>query len=144
MQTNPSIDAEAVTFLSRIVAGLGSTLGERRVSDRRPFPSTQRIAPVESDGLPARSTFMRVACHDLSQTGISFFWPRKPTFKSVVLALSDGAKTMRLLASVRHFREGYWNRKRQFLVGCEFQCRVRYPRKGRGEKNAVVKAKTGD
>jgi hypothetical protein len=128
MLTNFSIDAEAVEFLSRIVGGLGPTLGERRRSERRPYPSTQNVAPVDREGLPLPFAFTPVRCHDLSQTGISFFWPSKPDFTSVVISLSDGQQTMHLMAGVRHAREGYFHRKRQYLVGCEFQCRVRYPR----------------
>jgi hypothetical protein len=127
-ETNLSIDVEAVEFLSQIVGGLGPTLGDRRRSERRPFPSTQNVAPVDRDGLPPTFAFTPVLCYDLSRTGISFFWPTEPTFKSVVLALSNGERTMHLMAGVRHFREGYWNRQRQFMVGCEFQCRVRYAR----------------
>jgi hypothetical protein len=140
MQTNLSIDAEAVAFLSRIVGGLGSTLGERRRSERRPFPSTQNVAPVDSDGIPPSTAFNPVQCHDISQTGVSFLWATKPNFKSVVIGLSDGAKTMHFMAGVRHFREGYFHRRRQFLVGCEFQCRVRYPRSPRRDFDTNVAA----
>jgi hypothetical protein len=127
MQANLSSDAEAFEFLSGIVATLGPTLGEKRCSERRPFPSVQNVALVEGEGLPPAFAFGPVQCHDLSQTGISFYWPTRLTFESVVIALSHDTRTMYFMARVRHFREGYWVRKRQYLVGCEFQCRVRYP-----------------
>jgi len=137
---NLSIDAEAIEFLARIVGGLGPTLGDRRRAERRPFPSVQNVAPMDCDGLPPTAAFTPVLCHDLSKSGLSFFWPSKPRFKSIVLALSNGEQTMHFMAGIRHFREGYWNRKRQYLVGCEIQCRVRYPRQALDNDEAAVLA----
>jgi hypothetical protein len=99
---------------------------DRRVSTRWPYECVQRIAVYDGVNLPPIESFHLVRCFDLSASGISFFSLSEPTYRSVVVALADFERTVYVTARVRHWRAGFWNRRHQYLVGCQFERRVRY------------------
>jgi hypothetical protein len=98
---------------------------ERRNRERLAFPAIQRIAACDGRGYPPTATFEEVQCHDLSSRGFSFLYPTPPSFTLLIALLSGvGTETLHMVAKVCHCREGFWNRERQFLVGCRFVGRI--------------------
>jgi len=99
---------------------------DRRKSSRWTYECVQRIAVFDGVNLPPIESFHLVRCMDLSTSGMSYYSLTKPDYRQVVLALSDFERTLYVIASVRHWRAGFWMRRQQFLVGCQFERRVRY------------------
>jgi hypothetical protein len=62
---------------------------ERRATLRFPFVTTQRLCESLEYGVPDASQFYDIECQDLSQSGISFTLPARPTFHFAFLALGD-------------------------------------------------------
>jgi len=96
---------------------------ERRHSQRWPFPETQLLGPCGSWGLPKIYMFCEVRCHDLSQSGVSFFLPRPATFEQAVIGLGKQPNITYLLVRLTHCKE-HAGEKKQYLVGCQFLNRV--------------------
>jgi hypothetical protein len=125
--TNRALDREQQ--LSSIAALLADWTQkgrpERRHQKRLSFPSTQRIAAWNRRDYPPAAAFEEVQCHDLSVRGFSFLYSNPPSFESLIAILSGvGMGPLCMAAEVCHFREGFWNRERQFLVGCRFVGKV--------------------
>lgn len=96
---------------------------DKRSSRRFAFPTVQLISPYNTNMHPEESTFQRTCCHDLSIGGISFIWPRYPTFSFVLLMLKTAAEPILVKACVVHVRE--MNEEPvEYLVGCRFEGRV--------------------
>ena len=101
-----------------------STGRDRRMSPRYAFPAIQAVAPYDGVTLPGRETFRAVRCHDISQRGISFFWPTAPTFRYAVVRLNPQSQPLYLMARVaRHVPIAGLNN--EFLVCCQFLSRVK-------------------
>jgi hypothetical protein len=117
---------EIAVFLD---SGARNLRKNRRHRDRMPFPTNQRIAAWGGGAVPGPGAFEEVECHDLSCRGFSYFYPTEPLFRSLVVILSGVAgHTLYMAAEVRHCREGFWNRQRQFLVGCRFVGKINHDR----------------
>jgi len=75
---------------------------ERRDHPRRAFAAIQRIAPYSGCEFPVDSEFFEVRCHDLTQSGFSFFLPDTPDFSSLVAAFGTSPNVIWVGAEVRH------------------------------------------
>jgi len=104
--------------------GLAQLNEEQRSSPRQRFAWEQRIAPVRHGRLPGPDSLVSVPCHDLSNSGISFFWHGPPDFTELVAALGTPPKLTFLLARVMWFAPRVVDDRPMFLVGCRFTRRV--------------------
>ena len=119
---------------SALLGGMASEpqSDERRATRRFPYQHVQRIAFLEGNRLPSDDNFRPVRCHEISQDGISFFYPSAPEGQQLIIALgSQGLETL-VLASVRYhvpaqavtlFDPSHTVDER-FLVECAFVRRV--------------------
>jgi hypothetical protein len=97
---------------------------ERRTEVRWPFSKIQLLGPYGSWGLPKKHMFFEIHCHDLAQTGISFFLSRPPVFELAVIGLGKQPNVNYFLVRVVHCREYADDPKKKYLVGCCFLQRV--------------------
>ncbi|MDP6469190.1 MAG: GAF domain-containing protein [Pirellulaceae bacterium] len=67
---------------------------------RYEFHCRQRIAPMDGEQLPLRSSFEEVLCHDISRCGISFYYPRRPEFTYLTVALGQPPRLKQMKATV--------------------------------------------
>jgi hypothetical protein len=107
---------------------------ERRRGPRHPYQCTQLLAPYNGRELPRQEDFTWAECQNLSTRGLSFFWPRPPSFERVVVALG-GAPSILLVARVVHFVPV----GKQFLCGCQFERRI-----GREEDQPAADAQAAE
>lgn len=110
-------------LLDDIITSLQRAAGrrERRQSARQFFPLRQKVAPFYRK-MPKAEQFVAVSCHDLSTSGIAFFWPGLPDFSKVIVALGKESRLTYLGARVvRHEECGPGDR---VLIGCEFVDRI--------------------
>jgi hypothetical protein len=109
--------------------GLPSSSDGSELSGRYPYPRVLLIAPYLGSALPDESRFAMVPCHDISTTGISFYWPRRPAFDYVVVGLGEepgGVKKPNVTyytARVEHVR-AVDSASGKYLLGCQFIGRV--------------------
>lgn len=97
------IDANFYNLIYRLTGASGhDPTAERRDGRRKPFHSTERIAPCRGRGLPDESEFIEVQCHDLTGRGFSFFLPSPPDFDSLVAAFGTPPQVIYLAARVLH------------------------------------------
>ena len=85
--------------------------------------------------------FSLVRCHDLSTSGISFYWPTAPKFDHVIVALAAQKGTTRVLAHVV-FAGKQPDATGEYLVGCRFLrrlCRAKRRRGGPGAQLAYFR-----
>ena len=110
--------------LDSLMPVISATEQERRRSERHSFPATQRIAPCGKNGAMAvDEDFSLVHCHDLSTSGISFYWPTAPKFDHVIVALASQKGTTRVLAHVV-FAGKQPDATGEYLIGCRFLRRL--------------------
>ncbi len=77
----------------------------RRVNQRRPFSLTQAVAPAIPGLRTTEKSFADVLCNDVSVGGISFFWPTRPHFTHVYIALGRKPKLTWIKARVCYHRK---------------------------------------
>lgn len=99
---------------------------QRRQSVRFPFAAVQLALPLIPGRPLDRDSLCKVRCHDLSRSGISFYWPREPDFSNICLGLGTRGKRSWIKARVIHTRciEG---EEPRYLVGCALVERVDLP-----------------
>jgi len=74
---------------------------------------------------PELSEFVKVEPRNLSATSISFYCNDAPTGDSIVLLMGDlDENPICVSAAVTSCNEGFWERKRRYLVGCELTGRL--------------------
>lgn len=103
-------------------------LADRRKSSRFPFAQALHIAPCADGpdaGLIAHLPEMFAAQgHDISQNGIALYMSSKPTSTCYLVRIGEIPNAILILCRVVRIQEGYWQRQRQFRIGCEFIRRV--------------------
>ena len=91
---------------------------DRRGSPRCPYHREQQIAPYFGQDELFPTDFQVAFCIDISTTGVSFFWPRVPTFQAFVIRLGNPDKHVDIVADVR------WHSPRPtaagYIIGGEF------------------------
>ena len=118
-----SVSTEQQTADSLVALMSAADPGERRESERHSFPAVQRVAPCRGTAVPTEADFHLVRCHDLSTSGISFYWPTSPNFDQVIVALVSPQGTTRVLARVM-FHGPQAGHQGQYLIGCRFVRRL--------------------
>lgn len=119
---SPGCDAltpEELGVIEEVVGGRTRSLVELRQNERFPFKAPILVAPYDGVELPSKFEYHRVKGRDISKVGISFFYPEDPT-ELLVMLLGNPSGPIRIVARVVHKREGFWERMRQFIVGCQF------------------------
>jgi hypothetical protein len=112
--------AEAAEAEIESVESDTATEDDRRRSERHSFPATQRVVPCGRNGAATvDADFQLVRCHDLSTSGISFYWPTAPKFDHVIVALAGPKGTTRVLANVV-FSGLQPGEPPEYLIGCRF------------------------
>ncbi len=105
---------------------------ERRSARRFPYPHVQQIAFYAGGRIPGQDAFLPVRCHEISQEGISFFYPSAPAQEQLIIALgSQGLETL-VMARVRYHVPAQAVSlfdptnavNERFLVECIFQRRL--------------------
>jgi len=100
-----------------------STLGLE--SKRNPYDCLQCAVPwCEDEPLPAPHRFETVRCHEISVSGISFFWPEEPEFSKVVISIGSRDKQVFMVAEVRQHKAVYKHQQVAYLVTCQFVRRL--------------------
>ena len=122
----------AVPLRSRIgrpaVANLEKRVkSEKRKSKRVAYEITMQIAPYDGTIVPDADEFQPVVTRDLSPTGISFYTSAEPTTDQIVLMIGDHRQPSYITARIVRSQQGYYQRKRQYLVGCAFTGRIDTP-----------------
>jgi hypothetical protein len=88
---------------------------------RYPYDCYQQMAPWRANQpLPTPGETVRVRCHDISASGISFLWPVEPNFDRVVISIGADEQTIFMAAEVRIHRAVYLHNEVAQLVGCRF------------------------
>jgi len=114
-----------------------STLGLE--SRRYPYDCLQRAVPwCEDEPLPTQHRFETVRCHDISVSGISFFWPDEPEFSKVVISIGSSDKQVFMVAEVRQHKAVYKHQQVAYLVGCQFVRRLEDLTAEWNERDCVV------
>ncbi|MCI0627616.1 MAG: hypothetical protein L0387_39200, partial [Acidobacteria bacterium] len=100
-----------------------STLGlEMR---RYPYDCQQHLSPWrEGEGIPTLDQLEKVRCHEISVSGISFFWPDEPDFEEVVVSIGTGDKLIFMQAELSQHKAVCMHREVQFLVSCKYLRRL--------------------
>lgn len=91
---------------------------ERRSNPRFAYPMVQAMAPCSQDG-SAGSKFRLARCYDISQNGISFLWPSRPDFTSLIVRLASPRGSIHVEARVVRCRS-LAELNNEFLVCCQF------------------------
>jgi hypothetical protein len=107
---------------------------ERRGAKRFPYPHIQQIAFFMGVKMPSQDAFHPVLCHDISQEGISFFYPTAPEAEQLVISLGSQGQESLVVARVRYHVPAQAAALFDptavvgggYLVGCEFLRRLGY------------------
>jgi hypothetical protein len=126
--SNPAAAADSATMdpnaqLDSLMPVMAAIDTDRRQSERHSFPAVQRVQPCGRNGMPLDGDFQLVRCHDLSTSGISFYWPTAPNFDHVIVALASPNGTTRVLAHVA-FQGRQPGDHGEYLIGCRFLRRL--------------------
>ena len=111
--------ARSFTLDDSLVRSVALQDGKRK-DIRVPYPAHVRVAPFDGQNLPSFYTFRVVQGNDISSRGISFFAPSHPEAESLVFMLGEYPEVIYIIGEVRHSRQGFFHRKLQCIVGCEF------------------------
>jgi len=139
----PATDGRTLTTeeMSEAVGGrhqLGdSTFGLE--SKRYPYDCLQRCVPwCEDEPSPAPHLIKTVRCHEISVSGISFFWPDEPEFSKVVISIGSRDKQVFMVAEVREHKAVYKHQQVAYLVSCQFVRRLEELTAELNEQDCVV------
>ena len=67
--------------------------------------------------LPSGGDFQVVTTRDISPSGVAFYLSEKPKSDHYILLVGTKDKPILVKAKVARFQEGYFERKRQYMVG---------------------------
>jgi hypothetical protein len=92
---------------------------------RYPYDCYQQLATwAAGDPAPIMEQFTRVRCHDISVSGISFFWPQVPDFESVIISIGAGEKVIFMHAQICDHKAVYMHNDVSYLVHCHYRRRM--------------------
>ncbi|MHB8897581.1 MAG: hypothetical protein ACYC6Y_02420 [Thermoguttaceae bacterium] len=94
------VDAQFYEMIYRVGVGESRVVDERRSESRHPYHVLQKVAPYDGRWFPISEEFVDVQCHDLTRSGFSFLFPRRPAFKSIVASFEGPDETMYFEAEV--------------------------------------------
>ena len=94
------IDAQFYEMIHRLSTGTGAVVDERRGQPRHAYRALQRVAAYDGRWFPTPEEFVDVQCHDLTPSGFSFLFSRRPAFKSLVACFQGAGATVHIEAEV--------------------------------------------
>ncbi len=104
--SEPIADNRPLTQLDLELLGTPRWGGEeRRVCYRRRFFALQRIAPYDGSGIPDDGDFFCVESRDLTSRGVSFLFPARPDFSSLVVAFGEPPIRSYVVAEIVHLTD---------------------------------------
>ena len=118
-----ALTPEELNIIRQIVGEQSCSKMEKREFERVPFTAPLLAAPYNGFDFPSKFEFHRVLGRDVSRAGISFFYPEDPP-SLLAIVLGKPGNQISIGAAVVHKREGFWDRMRQFVVGCHFKGRI--------------------
>ena len=80
----------------------------------------QGIAPLLGDELPLRSSYEEVLCRDISMGGFSFYYPSRPGFNHLAVALGKPPHLKQMKATIVSCSGAELDGQPCALVGCRF------------------------
>lgn len=116
---------ELGAILERFVGGQRFKLSDKRRAPRSAYPAPMAIAPYDGERFPEPDEFVIVHGRDISTTGISFFAAEMPASELIALRLgTTPAQQVYIGGRVVRVSSGYFQRRRQLIVGCQFVSRL--------------------
>jgi hypothetical protein len=106
---------------------------------RYPYRCQQFVRVIQSDGECAVSDPVPVWCHDISVTGISFFWPEEPQFERLIISVGWAERPILMQAEVMQSKVVFMHGEVRHLLGCRYTSRIDSPS---GGEAANLAAKT--
>lgn len=110
------------------VMGGRKNLGESTFgleTKRYPYDCFQQMAPWhDAEPTPTLDQFSKVRCHEISVSGISFFWPQAPDFESVIISIGTGDKLIFMQAQVCTHKAVFKHNEVSFLIDCRYLRRM--------------------
>jgi len=100
--------------------GESEDLGARSTSQRYDYPCWQGIAPLDGDQAPVRSAYQEVLCRDISIGGFSFYYPHRPEFTHLAVALGQPPHLKQMKATVVSCCGTEVDGRPCVMVGCRF------------------------
>ncbi len=80
----------------------------------------QNIAPMDGEQFPLSAAYEKVLCRDISNGGFSFYYPNRPKFTHLAVALGQPPHLKRMKATVVSCCGTELDGEPQALVGCRF------------------------
>jgi hypothetical protein len=122
MNTASSIDPEIARMVGSLLTS--SDPLDRRGGERLAFPSEELVAYFVDGAAPDPGDFASVACGDLSEEGISFYWPTVPPSDMAIVGLLVQGELTYLLAEVRSCTAIAGVASGKYRIGCRFIKRI--------------------
>jgi hypothetical protein len=98
---------------------------EQREAERYTFGVEQRIAGVVEGRPPEPDGMETVRCIDLSRDGFAFYYPRRPDFQQLAIALGIEPDIVWMAARIVHVEMIELCGSLVFRVGCRFTEQLR-------------------
>jgi hypothetical protein len=93
---------------------------ELPISRRYDYRCWQSIAPLDGEQAPVRTAYEEVLCRDISTGGFSFYYPRRPEFSQLAVALGQPPNLKQMKATVVSCCGTEVEGEPCALVGCRF------------------------
>ncbi len=103
------------------------SLTNRRAEVRHPCNIDLRVSTYDGVLQPERMDYLAMESRDISTSGISFYSPKPVESEQVVLMLGDFRNPYFVTARIMRCVEGFWNRRRQYAIGCRFTGQILGP-----------------
>ena len=97
---------------------------------RFPYRCQQFVSVVEAGDTSRKGQPVAVWCHDISVTGISFFWPDQPQFERLIISVGQPDRPILMQAQVMQSKVVYMLGDVRYLLGCRFTGRLDSPATG--------------
>lgn len=89
-------------------------------SQRYDYHCWQGIVPLEGDKVPLQAPYEEVLCRDISMGGFSFYYPRRPEFSHLAVALGQPPNLKQMKATVVSCSGTEVDGEPCALVSCQF------------------------
>lgn len=95
-------------------------LNDLKMNRRYDYHCWQGIAPLDGEQIPSPAAYEEVLCHDISMGGFSFYYPRRPGFSQLAVALGKPPHLKQMKAVVVSCCGTEVDGAPCALVGCRF------------------------
>jgi hypothetical protein len=97
--------------------------GSRRIRDKRRairIPLDAPVAVADYDEHRRQQVFRDVIARDISRSGLAYFSERLPASQYIVARLGTADEAITVLMQMVRYEQGYWFRRRQYLICAQF------------------------